>query len=89
MLQSVFTNALFLHNLIYPFQIYEDSIVLQSVFTNARERLQKEGFQMSSDESSDDDDDDDNDQEEEDEEDSMCWQLLLISDLFCHLLLEK
>ena len=40
----------------YPLQIYEDSIVLQSVFTNARERLEK-------------DDDDDDIEEGEEEED--------------------
>ncbi|XP_060082596.1 probable global transcription activator SNF2L2 isoform X1 [Ylistrum balloti] len=49
--------------------IYEDSIVLQSVFTNARERLEKDGFNVSSDESasSDADDDDDNGDEEDEE----------------------
>ncbi|KAK3089324.1 hypothetical protein FSP39_002728 [Pinctada imbricata] len=49
--------------------IYEDSIVLQSVFTSARERLEKEGIQFSSDESSE-EEEEDNDQEDEDEEDS-------------------
>ncbi|CAI9732152.1 probable global transcription activator SNF2L2 isoform X1 [Octopus vulgaris] len=58
--------------------IYEDSIVLQSVFTNARERLEKDGYLPSSDDSfsddddagnpdSDDDQDDDDDEEEEEE----------------------
>lgn len=53
--------------------IYEDSIVLQSVFTNARERLEKDGYLPSSDDSMSDDDDvgnadSDDDQEEEDDE---------------------
>ncbi|KAK3584043.1 hypothetical protein CHS0354_018347 [Potamilus streckersoni] len=49
--------------------IYEDSIVLQSVFTEARERLEKEMESEDSDDSdSDDSDDSDSDDEDEDEE---------------------
>ncbi|XP_075594964.1 SWI/SNF-related matrix-associated actin-dependent regulator of chromatin subfamily A member 2 isoform X2 [Balearica regulorum gibbericeps] len=48
-------------------QIYEDSIVLQSVFKSARQKIAKE---ESEDESNDDDDDDDHDEEEEEESES-------------------
>ncbi|KAL5021635.1 hypothetical protein ScPMuIL_000790 [Solemya velum] len=51
--------------------IFEDSIVLQSVFTNARERLEKDGYVLSSDESSteqEEETDDKQEQENEDEE---------------------
>ena len=56
-------------------QIYEDSIVLQSVFTNARERLEKDCGVLptpveSNDEESDSEEDDDETEEEEDDEDS-------------------
>ncbi|KAM9590967.1 putative global transcription activator SNF2L2 isoform 1-T3 [Morphnus guianensis] len=46
-------------------QIYEDSIVLQSVFKSARQKIAKE---ESEDESNDDDDDDDDDEEESESE---------------------
>nr|XP_013999057.1 unnamed protein product [Salmo salar] len=46
-------------------QIYEDSIVLQSVFKSARQRIVKE---EESEEDSDDDDDDDDDEEESEAE---------------------
>lgn len=65
-------------------QIYEDSIVLQSVFTNARERLEKGGdlpspfteevseeeevSRMEEDEDDDDDNGEDDDDDEDDEE---------------------
>ncbi|XP_059403151.1 probable global transcription activator SNF2L2 [Carassius carassius] len=48
-------------------QIYEDSIVLQSVFKSARQKLASE---ESDDDSNDDDDDDDEDDDEESEEES-------------------
>ena len=51
-------------------QIYEDSIVLQSVFTSARERIDKEDFNtaVSSEESASEEEEDDNqDGDEEDE----------------------
>ncbi|KAJ8305679.1 hypothetical protein KUTeg_016224 [Tegillarca granosa] len=49
--------------------IYEDSIVLQSVFTNARERLIKEGYGDSSEESSSEEEDDESRQGDDDEDD--------------------
>lgn len=53
-------------------QIYEDSIVLQSVFKSARQKIAKE------DESEDDSNDDDDD-EDEDESESECKPLFHIS----------
>ncbi len=56
-------------------QIYEDSIVLQSVFTSARERLEKDSTMMNADDSNDGakplapDSDDNGDEGPEDRED--------------------
>lgn len=61
--------------MLIPLQIYEDSIVLKSVFTSARERLEKEGVTYSDDNSSSNEEDEGEDEdgkgedEEEEEED--------------------
>ncbi|XP_071208564.1 probable global transcription activator SNF2L2 isoform X2 [Salvelinus alpinus] len=56
-------------------QIYEDSIVLQSVFKSARQRIVKE--EESEEDSDDDDDDDDDEEESEAESNSVRVKILL------------
>lgn len=65
----------YFHSRMFLLQIYEDSIVLKSVFTSARERLEKEGVTYSDDNSSSNEEDEGEDEdgkgedEEEEEED--------------------
>ena len=50
-------------------QIYEDSIVLQSVFTNARERLEKDGNLPTPNESEEEEEEEDKQEEEDGSDD--------------------
>ena len=52
------------------YQIYEDSIVLQSVLTNGKERITKDSDDSSDDSSDDDSDDSSDDSSDGDETDS-------------------